>query len=103
MDTRATEVGHYRKDVPGGKNPEPGPLSLAVAAHIRRLLTERGMSQAALAREIGMSPSQLSKCLRGDRVFDLEQLGAVAETFDTTVEAIIHAASRGHAGDAATP
>jgi len=42
-----------------------GPLDAMVGARIRMLRVDRGMSQAALAERVGVTPQQLQKYERG--------------------------------------
>lgn len=94
MDTQANDGARYRNGMPSGKKPAPGRLARQVGAHVRALIEEAGRSQASIAADVGMSASQFSKCLRGEKAFDLDQIAAVADVLGTTAEAIVHAASR---------
>lgn len=80
--------------VPTGKKPTPGPLSRKIGRLVRQMIEEDGHSQASVAQQIGMSQSQLSKCLRGERILDVEQLDALAHLFDTTAVQILREAAR---------
>lgn len=55
-------------------NYEVSDLTRYVAAKIRGLMGEHGVTQAELAAAIGVSQSQLSKMTRGVRPIDLDQL-----------------------------
>lgn len=55
-------------------NYEVSDLTRYVAAKIRGLMGEHGVTQAELADSIGVSQSQLSKMTRGVRPIDLDQL-----------------------------
>ena len=48
---------------------------------LRRLLTERGISQASAAREMGMAPSTVSDILRGKRGIGRKHIEAFASDF----------------------
>ena len=83
--------------MPTGTQPLPSPLS----QHVGRLLSEaiaaRGLAQARVAEEAGISPSQLSRALTGKKVFTLDQLDAVCDVVGVDLIDVIAAA------DAATP
>ncbi|WP_148666430.1 helix-turn-helix domain-containing protein [Cryobacterium aureum] len=53
---------------------EPGPLTVAVAAILKRAFHQTSVSQEMLGVAVGISQSQLSKYLRGIRVLDVDQL-----------------------------
>lgn len=94
MDSDASRGTSNVGGVPTGKKPTPGPLSRAIGRVVRRMIEEDGHSQASVAAQVGMSQSQLSKCLRGERIFDVEQLNAIAELFGTTPAQILREAGR---------
>ena len=48
---------------------------------LRHLLTERGISQASAAREMGMAPSTVSDILRGKRGIGRKHIEAFATYF----------------------
>lgn len=78
--------------MPTGTQPLPSPLS----QHVGRLLSEeiaaRGLAQARVAVEAGISPSQLSRVLAGKKVFTLDQLDAVCSVVGADLIEIVAAA-----------
>jgi transcriptional regulator with XRE-family HTH domain len=61
--------------------PAAGHLNDIVAEEVRALMARRRMSQAAVAKVLGISQSQLSKRLRSDIVFDLGEVQKLADFF----------------------
>ena len=59
-------------------DPEARPAPLPFGAWLRRARTDRGLSQVAMARSLGLSPSFLSKVERGASNLSEESLEAVA-------------------------
>lgn len=59
-------------------------LAAAVVDEVRRRLTARNMSQTALARAAGIPPTLLHRTMNAERVFDLDELEAVARALDVT-------------------
>lgn len=57
-------------------------LSRAVAAEVRRLLEERGMSGRALARATGIDQGSISRKLKGETSLDLDDVQAIAAALD---------------------
>lgn len=68
-----------------------------IARKIRELRVGRKMTQAALARRLGLSQSRLSEIERGDGSFTAEQLLQLLKIFNVTTS---HFAPPGHARDA---
>ncbi|WP_067965018.1 TetR/AcrR family transcriptional regulator [Nocardiopsis trehalosi] len=66
-------------------------------ARVREVIRRTGRSQQAFARALGLEPSKLSKSLTGTRRFRAEELIAIADTADVTVNWLLN----GH-DDAAT-
>ena len=60
----------------GSKRP-PGALSQAVAAILADAFAESGLSQRALGEAAGISQSQMSKYLRGERPMLIDDLDKV--------------------------
>lgn len=68
--------------------PEPedqqlGDEALRVAAYIRGELARRQLRAAHVRGQVGMSKSTLSRSLRGERAFDVEEVAAFAHLFGT--------------------
>lgn len=57
--------------------PPPGKLSRGVAEILRAAYSEQSLTQAALGARIGVTQSQMSKLLRGERTLSLDQLEVV--------------------------
>lgn len=65
--------------------PQPESLDAAVGRRVHMLMWDRRVTQTALGRTIGMDQSSMSKRLRGDRGWSLDDLRAVATALDTTI------------------
>ena len=61
---------------------------------LRRLRLLKGMSQAQLARALGVSPSTIGMYEQGRREPDHNMLIRIAKLFDTTVDFLLGAPSR---------
>lgn len=72
----------------------PEELSRAVAAQIRRLLEERGMSGRQLALAAGINPRSMDRKLAGTSPFDVDDLAALAPVFDITASDLLAWAER---------
>jgi transcriptional regulator with XRE-family HTH domain len=79
-----------------GHAKEPGPSSVRVAANLKRLRQERGLSYAELARRLAASDighpildTGLIKIERGDRRVDVDDLVALAVALDVTPNALL--------------
>jgi transcriptional regulator with XRE-family HTH domain len=59
-------------------------LAAAVVDEVRRRLTARNMSQTGLARAAGIAPTLMHRTMNAERVFDLDELEAVAAALDVT-------------------
>ncbi|MCK2031230.1 helix-turn-helix domain-containing protein [Microbacterium galbinum] len=55
-------------------------------------IAERGLAQARVADEAGISPSQLSRVLTGKKVFTLDQLDAVCSVIGVDLIDVVAAA-----------
>lgn len=67
-------------------------LAVAVADEVRRRMTERRMSQNALARAAGMPPTLLHRALNRDRHLTIDELDALAGALDVTPEHLVRLA-----------
>ena len=57
-------------------------LPLAIAARVRELRHRRGLTQAALARQLGLSQNRLSEIERGGGSFSAEQFLRILRLFN---------------------
>ena len=57
-----------------------------VIENISILMKDKGVTQAELAKGIGVSQSRISDCLRGQRDFTLSQFVDIANFFETTYQ-----------------
>jgi transcriptional regulator with XRE-family HTH domain len=64
-------------------------LSQRIAATVSRLLAESGRPQTALAAYLGVSQSMIPRRLKGQYVFPLNELEAIAAFFGVTVADLI--------------
>jgi len=64
-------------------------LSQRIAATVSRLLAESGRPQTALAAYLGVSQSMIPRRLKGQYVFPLNELEAIAAFFGVTVAELI--------------
>lgn len=69
-------------------------LSRAVAAELRRLLDERGMSGNALAKATGMNQPTIARKLRGDIPFGFDDVQLICRALDVSVKDLIGWAER---------
>jgi transcriptional regulator with XRE-family HTH domain len=68
---------------------ESAPLVARLGAALRSLRGERGLSQSALARLAGVSPSAVSQAERGQRGLSLETLVALTERLGITLDDLL--------------
>lgn len=78
--------------MPTGTQPLPSPLSQHVGQLLGDAIASRGLAQARVALEAGISPSQLSRALTGKKVFTLDQLDAVCSVIGVDLIEIVSAA-----------
>ncbi|GAP53827.1 hypothetical protein AHiyo6_03920 [Arthrobacter sp. Hiyo6] len=64
--------------MPSGKQPVPGPLARAFSAHVRKVMERDGVTASALAVATGVSRNYLSKRLRDEVPFTLNDVEAVS-------------------------
>lgn len=67
MARRYTSVRGPFRSHPIGWRPVPGPLHLQLAANLRALRAERGLSQEALGQELGIDRTYVGALERGER------------------------------------
>lgn len=63
--------------------------SALTGANIRAELARQGKSQTSLAAHLGITPSQVSKRLRGDIPLTVDHLAAAADFLDLPVATLI--------------
>ncbi|TFC92024.1 MULTISPECIES: helix-turn-helix transcriptional regulator [Cryobacterium] len=79
--------------MPSGGTTQPGPLSVAVAEILRREFNRSDfVSQKALGAAVGISQSQMSKHLRGERVLDVDQLDALCDALNLQIVDVVRSA-----------
>lgn len=65
------------------------PLRVQVAEEVRVAMARRRISGVALANRLGKAQPWISRRLRGDVAFDLDDLEAVASALDVPVETLL--------------
>lgn len=60
-----------------------------VIKNISTLMKDKGVTQAELAKGIGVSQSRISDCLRGQRDFTLSQFVDIANFFETSTDKLL--------------
>jgi len=71
------------------KDERARPLEAAMAKQIKVELTERDMTQAQLAQQIGVGRVVMSRYLNGHSTFDYSHLIDIAETFGMDLSELI--------------
>ena len=72
------------------------PTRLAIAKKVRLLRRERRLSQAELAKKLGLSQSRLSELENGAGSFSAEQLVLLLQLFNVTIEDFVPRRQRSH-------
>lgn len=67
----------------------PSELSQAIARKLRGKAAEANMTGVKLAELTGISQSQMSKLLRGTRVFDVDQLAATCSALNVSLTELV--------------
>ena len=82
--------------VPTGTRPDPGLLSVAVAAHLRAAMARQTppMTQLELARLTGIDASTLSRLLTPKKQMLVEQLDAICRALRIDTAAVIDSARK---------
>ena len=80
--------------VSSGRVTEPGPLTVAVAAILKRSFHQTDVTQETLGAAVGVSQSQMSKYLRGERVLDIDQLDAFCFALGLNIVDVVREAVR---------
>ena len=71
-----------------------------VAAEVRASVARKGVSQTLVAEQAGMSNASLSRKLKGQYPFGVDELLAIAPLLDTTASSILAAAEGAEVGAA---
>lgn len=58
-----------------------------IAAEVRAIIARSGKKHGDVAEALGLSPSQLSRRVKGDIPFSAEQIAKLAQFFDVPVSA----------------
>ena len=80
--------------MPTAGKPRPGALSVAIAGILNQALRDTGASQRELGATVGISQSQISKYLRGERVLDVDQLDAICFALGLNIVTVVSAAEQ---------
>ncbi|PSK96666.1 helix-turn-helix protein [Haloactinopolyspora alba] len=78
--------------MPTGRRGAPSPVAKEIAAVLSRALSETKRTQGEIADQVGVSQSQLSKILRGDRQMDVDQLYMLSGALGIKARDVIHEA-----------
>lgn len=81
-------------NVPKGSEPEPGAFAVAVSLEVSHLLTDRRTSGAQLAGMIGRSQSYMSKRLRGESSFTVNDLDTICRVLNKDLLELLAGAIR---------
>ena len=68
-----------------GHTPTPSPQMASIGAQLRRLRTERGLTQTELACQIGIQQSDLSRIEKGEYRVSLDNLVKILGVFDVQI------------------
>jgi transcriptional regulator with XRE-family HTH domain len=71
--------------MPSGTKTPAGPRAIAIMREIDRERHERGFSQAMLADAVGISDSQVSRILSGQRPATVPEVLALCEALDISL------------------
>ncbi|MFH5879799.1 helix-turn-helix domain-containing protein [Arthrobacter sp. NA-172] len=80
--------------MPQGKQNPSGPFARATSAEVRATMARQRVSGAQLAFRAGVSQSYLSKRLRDDLPFTLNDIEAICKALDEDLETLVHAAAQ---------
>lgn len=84
----------YDGVMPAGKSDSAGPLGRAVSAEIRALLARQRLSASEVAKRTGISQNYISKRLRDEAPFTLNDLERIAPVFGLTDMGILVRAAK---------
>lgn len=65
-----------------------------IGTNLKRLLNNRGWTQARLAKEVGCPTMTISRIVRGQNMPGIGLLARVAEVLDVSVDRLIHEPSK---------
>ncbi len=85
-----------------GQVPAPS-LDTLVGRKVHMMMWDRRISQTALGRQVGIDQSSLSKRLRGERNWTLDDLRAVATVLGTSIAYLVGETNEGPEGGASGP
>lgn len=60
-----------------------------VGSNIQQKLETKGMNQQELADALGISKQVMSKIIKGAKAINVQEIAKIAQSLDTTVEAIL--------------
>ena len=72
---------------------------VAMGARIRAYRKQRGMTQAGLAKSVGISTSFIGHIERGTRIASLETLVRLSEILDVSIDTIVTGAEAAQSGN----
>lgn len=76
------------------KQDPSGPFARAASAEVRATMARQRISGAQLATKARISQSYLSKRLRDDLPFTLNDIEAICKALDEDLETLVHAAAQ---------
>lgn len=65
------------------------PIINSILENIRKIMNDRGLTQASIAEYANTTPSQMSRIFKGDVQLSLKQLSDIATSFQMTVVDVI--------------
>lgn len=68
---------------------EDYPIINSILENIRKIMNDRGLTQASIAEYADTTPSQMSRIFKGDVQLSLKQLSDIATSFQMTVVDVI--------------
>lgn len=67
----------------------PGPFTMNVSKNIRALMARAEVSDAAVSETTGLSQAAVSRLVRGEKNFGLEELAKIANLLGVTPQALM--------------
>lgn len=67
-------------------------LKVTIGENVRRFRKARGLTQEALAEQVGREPSAISHIERADRLMGVELLVLLADVFSVSIDSIVRPA-----------
>jgi transcriptional regulator with XRE-family HTH domain len=71
------------------KPSNPRSTKMVISTNVRLLMTERGVTQMALAAAMQLPQTSISKRLRGVVAWDAEDLDRLVQVFDVGIDALV--------------